>query len=194
DRSSKQPLANVRIALATGPQTVTDEQGHFELLDVPPGEHGVTLSGEAIATVSTSETFEAGKRLEATYDIDQKKARAAGDDDEQSGGSAGRLKKHIVSTEGAAAQAQRIPGTQGDVLKVVENLPGVARSAVGSGALLVWGAAPQDTRVYIGGIHVPRLFHDGGYRSILPSDFVRAVELVPAGYAPPYAPALAAVV
>jgi TonB family protein len=117
DRLSKRPIANVRIALGTGQQTVTDEQGHFALLDVPPGEHGVTLSGEAIATVVTSETFEAGKRLDATYDIDEKKARAAGeDDDEQIVVSAVRLKKHIVSTEVAAAQAQRIPGTHGDVL------------------------------------------------------------------------------
>src|SRR5262249_53110908 len=108
--------------------------------------------------------------------------------------SAARLKKHIVSTEVAAAQAQRIPGTQGDVLKVVENLPGVARSAVGSGALLVWGAAPQDTRGYSGGVHVPRLFHDGGYRSILPSAFVKAVELTPGGYGPGYGRGLGGIV
>ena len=53
------------------------------------------------------------------------------------------------------------------MLKVVENLPGVARSAAGSGTLVVWGSAPQDTRVYVTGVHVPRLYHDGGYRSIV---------------------------
>jgi TonB family protein len=195
DRLNKRPIANVRVAVATGQQTVTDEQGHFTLLDVPAGEHGVTLSGEAIATVATSETFEPSKRLDATYDIEEKKVRAAGDDDdEQIVVTAVRLKKHIVSTEVQASQAQKVPGTQGDVLKVVENLPGVARSAVGSGALLVWGAAPQDTRVYVGGIHVPRLFHDGGYRSILPSAFVKAVELTPGGYGPAYGRGLGGIV
>ena len=39
------------------------------------------------------------------------------------------------------------PGTQGDTLKVVQNLPGVARASFGSGQLVVWGAAPQDTRM-----------------------------------------------
>src|SRR5205814_1078656 len=105
-----------------------------------------------------------------------------------------RLRKHIVSTEVQASQAQRVPGTQGDVLKVVENLPGVARAAVGSGALVVWGAAPQDTRVYVGGIHVPLLYHGGGYRSILPSDFVKAVELIPGGYGPAYGRGLGGIV
>jgi TonB family protein len=196
DRVTKRPIANVRVALDTRQQTVTDEQGHFAVLDVPPGEHGLTLSGETIATVGTSETFEPSKRLDATYDIDEKKSRSAAgdDDDEQIVVTAVRLKKQIVSTEVQASQAQKIPGTQGDVLKVVENLPGVARSAVGSGALLVWGAAPQDTRVYVGGVHVPRLFHDGGYRSILPSAFVKAVELTPGGYGPGYGRGLGGIV
>jgi TonB family protein len=187
DRATKRPIANVRVALDTGQGAVTDDQGHFTILDVAPGEHAVTLSGETIAIVGTTETFEPSKRLDATYDVDEKKAEAASnDDEEQIVVTAVRLKKHIVSTEVVASQAQKVPGAQGDVLKVVENLPGVARSAVGSGALLVWGAAPQDTRVYVGGIHVPRLFHDGGYRSILPSAFVKSVELTPGGYGPGY--------
>ena len=97
-----------------------------------------------------------------------------------------RIKKQVVSTVVQAEQATRIPGTQGDVLKVVENLPGVARAAAGSGALVVWGSAPTDTRVYVEGVRVPRLYHDGGYRSIVSSDFVRSVELIPGGYGPLY--------
>jgi len=195
ERATKRPMASVRVALDSGQQAVTDERGHFAVLDVAPGAHGVTLSGEAIATVGTTETFEPGKRLDATYDVAEKKRAAAGDDDEeQIVVTAVRLRKQVVSTEVQASQAQRVPGTQGDVLKVVENLPGVARSAVGSGALLVWGAAPQDTRVYVGGIHVPRLFHDGGYRSILPSSFVKSVELIPGGYGPSYGRGLGGIV
>ena len=75
-----------------------------------------------------------------------------------------------------------MPGTQGDVLKVVENLPGVARAAAGSARSSCGAPAPQDTRVYVDGVHVPRLYHDGGYRSIVSSDFVKSVELVPGGY------------
>ncbi|MFM2163550.1 MAG: hypothetical protein RLZZ383_3062, partial [Pseudomonadota bacterium] len=82
----------------------------------------------------------------------------------------------------SAEDARRVPGTQGDVLKVVENMPGVARASLGTGAIIVWGAAPEDTGVYVDGIRIPRLYHDGGLRSVVGSEIVKGVELVPGGY------------
>ena len=186
DRHTKQPMANVRIAVDTGQEAVTDEQGKFRILDIVPGDHLVTISGESLATVGTTETFEASKKIDATYEVDKKKSTGAGDEDEEIVVTAPRLKKQVVSTEVQATQAAKVPGTQGDVLKVVENLPGVARAAAGSSSLVVWGSAPQDTRVYVDGVHVPLLYHGGGYRSILPSNFVKSVELAPGGYGPSY--------
>jgi TonB family protein len=187
DRRSKQPMANVRVALDSGQQALTDDEGKFAVPDVPPGEHTVTLSGEKLATVATTETFEVAKRIDAIYEVDPKKEKSgSADEEEEIVVTAPRIKKQVVSTVVQAEQATRIPGTQGDVLKVVENLPGVARAAAGSGALVVWGSAPTDTRVYVEGVRVPRLYHDGGYRSIVSSDFVRSVELIPGGYGPLY--------
>jgi TonB family protein len=187
DRATKQPMPNVRVAVDTGQQTITDEQGKFRIMDVPVGEHTVTLSGEKLATVGTTETFEVAKRIDATYEVEPKKDKSGNpDEEEEIVVTAPRIKKQIVSTQVQAEQATRVPGTQGDVLKVVENLPGVARASAGSGALVVWGSAPQDTRVYVDGIHVPRLYHDGGYRSIVSSDFVKSVELIPGGYGAEY--------
>jgi TonB family protein len=186
DRASKKPIANVRVAVDTGQQALTDEEGKFRIPDVVPGDHTVTLSGESVATVGTTETFEPSKQVDATYEVDKKRERGSADEEEEIVVTAPRLKKQVVSTEVQATQAQKVPGTQGDVLKVVENLPGVARAAAGSATLVVWGSAPQDTRVYVDGVHVPLLYHGGGYRSILPSDFVKSVELVPGGYGPSY--------
>jgi hypothetical protein len=62
----------------------------------------------------------------------------------------------------------------------------VARATVGSGALVVWGAAPQDTRVYVDGVRVPRLYHDGGLRSVIHTDLVQSVDLAPGGYGAAY--------
>jgi TonB family protein len=188
ERGTKKPLADIRVAVDTGQEAVTDEQGKFRIPDIAPGEHAVTLSGEAIATVGTSEQFEASKNVDATYEVEKKKQKSGGSDEEEEEVviTAPRIKKQVISTEVQATQATRVPGTQGDVLKVVENLPGVARAAVGSGALIVWGSAPQDTRVYVEGVHVPRLYHDGGYRSIVSSELVKSVELIPGGYGPTY--------
>ena len=68
----------------------------------------------------------------------------------------------------------------------MQNLPGVARAAFGSGQLVVWGAAPQDTRVYVDGVRVPLLYHGGGLRSTINSDMVRAIDLAPGGYGAEY--------
>jgi outer membrane receptor protein involved in Fe transport len=98
------------------------------------------------------------------------------------------------STEVPTAEARRVPGAHGDALSVVESLPGVARTSPGSGQIVVWGAAPQDTRVFVDGIPVPRLYHDGGYRSVLHSDLVASVELLPGGYGPAYGRGLGGVI
>ena len=97
-----------------------------------------------------------------------------------------RVDREVVDTQLESDEASRIPGTAGDALRAVETLAGVARSAAGSGELVIWGAAPSDTRAYINDVPVPRLFHLGGSRSILPSAWVRSVNLVPGGYGPDY--------
>jgi TonB family protein len=195
DRATKKPLSGVKVALGGGAQTATDENGHFRFVDLPPGAQSVTLSAENLTTVATEETFEAGKKLDATYEVEPKAAKGAEDEDDiEIVVTAPRINKQVVSTEVAAEQGRKVPGTQGDVLKVVENLPGVARSAVGSGQLVVWGAAPQDTRVYVEGLRIPRLYHDGGYRSVIHSDMVRSVELIPGGYGPAYGRGLGGIV
>jgi len=86
--------------------------------------------------------------------------------------------------------ARRLPGTGDDALRAVENAAGVARAALGSGQLVVWGAGPQDSRVLVDGVEVPSLYHLGGLRTILPSAFVKEVALLPGGYGAEYGRAL----
>jgi TonB family protein len=190
DGAAKKPLVNATVKLDSGETTTTDAEGKFSILDVAPGDHEVTITAAGFPSIVTRETLEAGKKLDATYEIQPEKPKKKGgkedDEDEEIVVTAPRIVKQTVSTEVKSEQARRVPGTQGDVLKVVENLPGVARSAVGSGALVVWGASPQDTRVYIEGIRIPQLYHDGGYRSVIHSDMVKSVDLVPGGYGSPY--------
>ncbi|HVJ88909.1 MAG TPA: TonB-dependent receptor, partial [Labilithrix sp.] len=184
DRATGAPLADVEVEVEGGGHAKTDAAGKFRIDDVAPGKHAVSLSGKALTTVRTEETFEAGKRLEASYDVVLPAAEAEGDDkdDLEIVVSAPALDKKVVATVVSAEEGRRLPGTQGDVLKVVESMPGVARSQVGSGQLVVWGAAPDSTRVYVDGVRVPRLYHGGGVRSIVATDLVDSVELAPGGW------------
>ena len=79
-------------------------------------------------------------------------------------------------------EARRVAGTQGDALKVVESLPGVARSAFGSGKLVVWGSAPGDTRVYVDGVEIPALYHPSGLRGTVNADLIQRLDLTPGGW------------
>ncbi|MEX1367195.1 MAG: TonB family protein, partial [Nannocystaceae bacterium] len=81
-----------------------------------------------------------------------------------------------------AERGQRTPGAQGDALKAAETLAGVARPPAGQGELIIWGASASDSRRTIDGIVVPRLFHLGGTRSVLPSAMLDSVSLVPGGF------------
>jgi hypothetical protein len=58
----------------------------------------------------------------------------------------------------------------------------------------VWGAGSADTRVYVDGVHIPMLYHEGGYRSVIHSDLVKNVELQPGGYGSTYGRGLGGVV
>lgn len=82
-----------------------------------------------------------------------------------------------------ADQARIVAGTRDDALRIVENLPGVARNAFfGTGGIVLWGAAPGDSRILVDGVEVPALYHQGGLRGILPSGLVQTIEVVPGAY------------
>lgn len=194
NRKTKKPLPGIRIT-AAGAGAVTDAEGRFSLLDLPPGKQVVTLEGEGITALRTEEVLEAGKRVDVDYAVSpEEKVDPADKDDLEIVVVAPPLQKAIASIEIAADQGRKVPGTQGDVLKVVENMPGVARSAAGSGQLVVWGAAPQDTRIYVDGVRIPVLYHTSGLRSVVAGDLVRAIELVPGGYGAAYGRGLGGIV
>lgn len=187
NRFTKQMIPGVTVAVDGMGEVVTDENGHFEFKEVPLGKHIITISGPNLTTVTTEEELEKGKKLSVKYALEPKEEVPEGEEsDLEIVVVAPKILKEVVSTEIKAEEGRRVPGTQGDTLKVVQNLPGVARASFGSGQLVVWGAAPQDTRVYIDGIHVPLLYHGGGIRSVFSSDLVRSINLAPGGYGSEY--------
>src|SRR5450631_4058244 len=185
ERLSKKPLARVSVKITDleGAAAVTDLDGRFAFTDVPAGTHKIQLAHPKLITVMTEETIAVGKRRTVKYLVEEK-------DDEDEGISivvrAPRIKKEAVETRIRTEEARRVPGTQGDTLKVVQNLPGVARSSFGSGDLIIWGAAPNETKVNVDGVQIPALYHVGGFRSTINSDLVRSINLSPGSYGADY--------
>jgi TonB dependent receptor/TonB-dependent Receptor Plug Domain len=189
DKISAKPLAGVKVRIdGSGAEATTSEDGrfYFESLDI--GKHSVLLLGSSFTPVGTEETLEANTKYDVVYDVELQIERVSEEDkaDFELVVLASKLSKRVESVVVNSEQASKVAGTGGDAIKVVENLPGVARSSVGSGALVVWGAGTADTRVYVEGVHVPVLYHEGGFRSVIHSDLVKNVELEPGGYGASY--------
>lgn len=87
-----------------------------------------------------------------------------------------------LSTRLSTDDARTLPGVAGDAVRAVESLAGVTRPALGSGQLLVWGAAPAESRILIDGIELPALYHLGGLRTLVPTSLVQSLTLLPGGY------------
>jgi TonB family protein len=187
ERFKKRPLAHVTVHLVDvgadgGAKGVTDDDGHFGFFDVPPGKHKIELSNPKLVTQTTEEEIAFGKKKTVKYLVEEREEGV----DEEVVVRAPRIKKEAVETSIRTEEARRVPGTQGDTLKVVQNLPGVGRSAFGSGALVVWGSAPNETVINVDGVEIPSLYHVGGLRSTINSDIVRSIDLSPGSYGADY--------
>jgi TonB family protein len=187
ERFKKRPMPRVTVSIKDlGPtgvvKGVTDEDGHFAFTDVPVGKHKIELAHPKLVTVTTEEEIVPGKRRTVKYLVEEREEGV----DEEVVVRAPRIKKEAVETRIRTEEARRVPGTQGDTLKVVQNLPGVGRSAFGSGQLIVWGSAPNETVVNIDGVEVPALYHVGGLRSTINADLVRSIDLSPGSYGAEY--------
>jgi len=105
-----------------------------------------------------------------------------------------RPRRDATELKLTAEQARGETGTHDDPAKVIENLPGVGRAAFGSGQLLLWGADPQDSRVYVDGVEIPRLYHGSGIRSTVNGNLLQSVTLTPGAYGADYGRAIGGMV
>ena len=171
----REPLGGLSVIVDDGAlSTITNGAGRFRL-DVPVGAHTLHVAGAEIARSDFKVTLTAGKALSTTWYV-------LGKEPYRSTVRGARPVVEAVETTLSGDELRRIPGTQGDTLKAVQNLPGVARSPFGGGLLIVWGSAPQDTRTYVDGVYIPTLYHFGGLRSTVNSEIVNDLSFLPGGY------------
>ncbi len=87
-----------------------------------------------------------------------------------------------------------LPGSQGDPLRALQNLPGVARPPAGLGLLVIRGAAPSQSAVFLGGHAMPRAFHILSLASVFPADVLDELRYVPGNFDAAYGNATGGVV
>ena len=169
------------------PQAMSDEQGRFTL-KVLAGTCDVRVVANGYELFKTVEDIPANGTLEVVYHLLPK---AIGFETIVR---APREKKEVVRRTLERQELQKVPGTFGDPVRVVENLPGVARAPFGFGALIVRGASPDQTATLFDGVEIPLLYHFGGGPSVVNAEFLDRIDFFPGGFGAQYGRAVGGVV
>jgi TonB family protein len=171
ERGTRVPLAGVAVSAGEGGSAFTDREGRFEIPAVAAGAVKVIATDSSHHRFETEEVIEDGKATEVTYYLrrdvrDAYEVVIVGE----------RERKEVTTVTITSGEMSRVAGVSGDTVKIVQNLPGVARPPGGFGLIVVRGGNPEDTRFYVDGVEVPLIFHFGGLTSIVPSELVEAVD------------------
>jgi TonB family protein len=154
-----------------------DAEGRFELRGVPIGPVTIkVLHPEHVALEQQIEVVE-GEVTTAELWIRSLTYRQ-----NEAVGYYEREKQEVTRRTLSIDEVKRIPGTFGDPVKVIQTLPGAARSPFGTGLLIIRGANPEDTAVYVDGVRIPIVYHLTGTTSVLSPEVVEAVDYLPGGY------------
>jgi hypothetical protein len=190
-QGTRDPLIGLKVTAspAEGPSVtvVTDDSGRFLFADLRPGALTVHIRGSAISPADIKENLRPGRLAVIYYVLVKAKPFEAVV-------RASSVRREVVETTLTADDVKSIAGNQNDVVKAVQNLPGVARAPFGTGQLVVWGSAPQDTRAYADGVYIPAVYHFGGLRSTIPAEFVTDLSFTPGAYGADYGRGLGGVV
>lgn len=183
------PSVVVRV-VGTEISALTDASGRFVLVGVPAGQVEIVALAAGYDLHLESVVVAGGGRQQLNVEL----AREGEGGDNVMVIEERREASDPVVRKITVDEIQRVPGTFGDAVRVVQNLPGVARSPFGLGFLIVRGTEPDDTGTYVDGIRVPLIFHFGGLTAVINSDMLDRVDFLPGGYGVRYGRNLGGVV
>ncbi|MGH1346232.1 MAG: TonB family protein [Nannocystales bacterium] len=170
--------------------TRSEADGSFELRDVQEGRLRVVIMTQGYERLEYVVELGDNEVLELEYYQVRLNTNPYRTEVETEADAFQEVRRHKLEPEELA----KLPGTNGDALKAVQNFPGVARAPFGLGQLVLRGAAPADSRVYLAGHEVPSLFHFGGLTSVFNSSLIESMELVPGNFDSRYGNAIGGVV
>jgi len=186
----RKPIPGAVVHIAGRPVAETDNEGRFTVRGLIPGELAVRITGPYHDTYEVKEALGENERLEVKYYL----LRTSFDPYETVVRAKVR-RREVAKIQLERKELEKIPGTFGDPVRVIENLPGMARTPLGlGGALLVRGANPTESKVYVDGIEVPLIFHFGGLTSIIAAGFLERIDFYPGGFGVRFGNATAGIV
>lgn len=190
EAGERTPVAGADILIDGRVVIQTNTDGRFQIRGMPVGSVLVKISAPNFASLEAVETRADNEKLSGTYYL-----RRIAVDPFETVVRARAPRREVARIALSRKELEKVPGTFGDPIRVIENLPGLARTPGGlGGALIVRGANPADTGIYVDGVEIPILYHFLGLTSVLPPDFLENIQFYPGGFSAKYSRATAGIV
>jgi TonB family protein len=178
ERGTRQRLAGVIVSIAELQlDAVTDKDGKFYFHGVVPGHYQLIAIDQRFDRFERTIVVNKDEVVEARLWM-----RPRGGNPYESVVEGEREVLEVTRRTLDRQQLTSVPGTFGDPIRVIQTLPGVARTPFGLGLLLIRGSNPDDTGVFLDGHTIPLLYHFLGGPSVINPEFVEGLELYPGGF------------
>lgn len=179
-------FANVLI-LETDLGAITDEDGNYEITNIPAGLYNVRASFVGFKPVTKYEVrVTLAKAVQLDFELVE---------------DAAELNEVVVSSEFSRSEEtplsvrklnsneiERYPGGNRDISRVIQALPGVASTPSFRNDILIRGGAPNENKFFVDEIEVPVINHfstqgsSGGPVGILNVNLIKNVDLIAGGF------------
>ena len=190
EAGNRVPLRGATVLLNGRPVAETGADGRFEVRGAPLGDLEITLRSPYHETYKVTEELNKGEVLEAKYYM-----LKVANDPYQTVVRKKVPRREVAKVNISREELRKQPGSFGDPVRVIENLPGLARTPGGvGGALLVRGGGRDDSGIYYDGVEVPILYHFGGLTSVVNAEFLEDIDFYPGGFGARYGRATAGIV
>lgn len=82
------------------------------------------------------------------------------------------------------ADLERLPGGGNDAIRALDAMPGVVSFPLplGDAGIAIRGSSPQDSKILVDDFEIPMLYHDIGFRSIIPAEAIDKLDYIPGGF------------
>ncbi|HVR18698.1 MAG TPA: TonB family protein, partial [Polyangiaceae bacterium] len=165
------PLAGATVQLWRGAEKVAEQvtpaDGKFSFPDIAPGTYRVEVAAQGFESYTANEALTAAEWTDVSYGL---VAPSESSDEVIVRGK--RPSREVTRHTLTRRELSRIPGTSGDALRAIQNLPGVARPPALSGQLVVRGNGDQATPVLVDGMWISNVYHFGGLSSVIPTELL----------------------
>ncbi len=184
DRKNNEPLPFTNIIIESDPQkgASSDTNGNFVISNVKPGYVRLVASSVGFRKY-VSEDFLVTNSKTVFVDIGMDEAAVTLKAVDIKPSEFVRKEESPVSLQTLTIQEiERSPGSNRDISKVIQSLPGVASTPAYRNDVIVRGGGSTENRFYLDGIEIPNLNHfatqgaSGGPVGIINVDFIRELE------------------